>query len=495
MKFAGLDIGTTGCKCTIYSENGAFIAEEYMEYSINISENEHSINPEEVWGSVCVILDKIARKVHCIDAMCVASFGETSVILDEEGNSLMDSLLYTDPNGIEECDCMSMALGDDKVFEITGVKPAKMYSVAKWMWIEKKRPDVWKKMRHICLFEDYIVYKLSGVRQIDYSMAARTMAFNVHTLEWSQEILEFANVKPEMLSKPAPMGTIAGPMKEELQARFGLQTPTLIVSGTHDQVVAAIGTGVLKSRQAVDGAGTVECITSVFTKEDHLSSKVMQDCGYAVIPYIDDTYVTYAFSYTGGALLKWYRDKMAHVETELIQKEGKSPYDEFNKSVNENCPTGLLILPHFAGAGTPYMNELAQGVIWGMTLETTKEDIYQALMESVAYEMKVNLKHLKEAGIEIDEIYATGGGANSKKWLQMKANILGKKVTSLGAAQSGTLGCIMLAAVASGAYANLEEAIQVFVHFKESYLPIEESVQKYNIEYEKYSQMYSKLYL
>ncbi|MRY42843.1 carbohydrate kinase, partial [Parabacteroides distasonis] len=328
------------------------------------------------------------------------------------------------------------------------------------------------------------------VFQIDYSLASRTMAFDVKLLQWNETILKFAGVNETYFSKPVPMGTMAGEILKEVAEELNIQDSPIIVSGCHDQLAAAIGTGVFRTGMAVDGTGTVECITNIFEDCKDINKELLYKGGYAIVPFLKDKLATYAFSFTGGALLKWYRDNLANMEAEHIKEIGGNVYEHFNKQVDVTKPSGLLVLPYFAGAGTPFNDSNAKGAILGLTMNTTSSDIYRALMEGVTYEMRLNLEILSKAGININSIRATGGGASSKIWLQMKADILNKPVMSLGAAQSGTLGCVMLAGVACGFYASLEEAEKIFVKENEVYLPNEEMSKKYDQYYKEYKNIY-----
>jgi xylulokinase len=239
---------------------------------------------------------------------------------------------------------------------------------------------------------------------------------------------------------------------------------------------------------AVDGTGTVECITPVFA--NNIKREPLYEGSYAIVPFLNNQYVTYAFSFTGGALLKWYRDKLANMESDIARDKGGNPYNYFNSKVDTTKPSGLLILPHFSGAATPYMDGESRGVIIGLTTDTTSIDIYQGLMEGVTYEMLLNMERLLESGIEIRTIRATGGGALSPIWLQMKADILNRPIVSLGAAQSGTLGCIMLAGVACGLYESIDEAEKILVHVNETYIPNLDKHEQYMSLYQKYKKIY-----
>ncbi|MBT2293703.1 hypothetical protein J7E73_32345 [Paenibacillus albidus] len=368
------------------------------------------------------------------------------------------------------------------------MNPSPMFSISKLMYFKEQHPELWTKCRSISLFGDYIVYMLSGIKQIDYSLASRTMAFDINSLQWNEEILDFAGIDRSLWPAPVPIGTQAGTIRKTLAQELGIHDGAMIVSGCHDQVAAAIGTGVYKPEMAVVGTGTVECITSVFNNE--VEREPLYEGSYAIVPFLNNQFVTYAFSFTGGALLKWYRDKLANMEADIAREEGRSPYHYFNSKVDTTKPSGLLVLPHFAGAATPYMDGESRGAIIGLTTDTTSIDIYQGLMEGVTYEMLLNMERLIESGIEIRTIRATGGGALSPVWLQMKADILNRPIVSLGAAQSGTLGCIMLAGVACGLYESIEEAERILVHVKETYVPNLEKHEQYMGIYQKYKKLY-----
>lgn len=494
MSIAGIDVGTTGCKCSVYSRTGEFLCESYREYHSEVTAISHVMDPLLVWQSIKEVISDVASEVEKIQVIGVTSFGEAAVLLNELDQPLMKSLLFTDPRGREECDRLIATLGISYLNKTTGLNPDIMYTISNLMWIKEHEPEIMEKCKRICLFEDYVVYMLSGVQQIDYSLATRTMAFNVNDLTWDHKILEVAGIDQSLLSTIVPVGTKAACIRKELLQELGLSSDTVIVSGCHDQVAAAVGTGVYRAGMAVDGTGTVECITNIYDKRDQkINTECLYQGSYAVVPFMEGLNIAYAFSFTGGALLKWYRDQLASHEARIARDNGENDYEHFNEELAMDHPSGLLVLPYFAGAGTPNMDKNAKGAILGLTLETTSIDLYKALMEGVTYEMRLNIEKLSEAGIEIETIRATGGGARSKKWLQIKADILRKPIVSLGAAQSGTLGCIMLAGLACGIYQTMEEAEATFVTVKETYYPRESIAVQYDHLYDSYRKVYQSI--
>ena len=487
MKIAGLDIGTTGCKCTVFSPEGLALCRAYRDYPAVRGEGGHEIDAAAVMTQVYAVLAEAAAQHPDIAGVGVTSFGESFVLAGADGAPLRPTLLYTDPRGAAECQALSQQLGDRRIAAVTGLRPHEMYSLPKIMWVMRHEPQVWRAVKTIHLIQDYAVFCLTGKRQIDYSLAARTMALDIQRLDWSEELLSAAGVPREMLPRPVAPGTAAGPLLPDMARRLGLRPDTLVISAGHDQLTAAVGAGAFSPGVAVDGAGTVECLTPIFQGLPDME-KMFQG-HFAVVPYVrPGQYVAYAFSYTGGALIQWCVEKLAGKEAEEARRE--------NISVNEylerrsQSPTGLLVLPHFAGAATPYMDTGSRGAILGLTTATAAADIYRGCMEGVAYEMLLNARALQGAGARFTRLRATGGGARSREWMQMKADMLNLPVTALKTADAGTVGCAMLTGVAVGLFKDLEEAAARLVEERETFLPRPEMHEKYGALYQKYARVY-----
>ena len=462
---AGLDVGTTGCKVTVFTPDGKCLGREYRTYKMRRLADVHEVDAEALAKGVVEAVNAASARFGKIDAMGVASFGEAFVLADADGKPLRPILLCTDSRGAEECRAFAASFGPERAARISGVKPSESYSLPKLMWIKAHEPDVFAKAKHVMLVEDYVVYLLTGERVIDYSLATRTMAFDINALDWSAEILGAAGIPVEMFSKPVPTGTVAG------VSAGGIK----IVAAGHDQVACAVGAGVFKPGTAAEGAGTVECMTPVF--RDIPGTIRFQEDNYCVVPYFGN-YVSYAYSYTGGELLRWCADDICGRSHEELQS---GAYDG---------PTGLLVLPYLAGAATPYMDSGAKGAIVGLTLGTKGRDVYLACMEAVAYEMRLNMERLAASGVRFDRLVATGGGAKSKMWMQMKADVLGIPFDALEVEDAGTVGCAMMAGVACGAYPDLDAARAAMVRTAGSYAPDSARHAAYSSVYERYRKLY-----
>lgn len=487
MYIGGLDIGTTGCKLTLFDEMGKQIHKSYCEYPVKRIASAHEVDVSAIWEGVCKVITDTTDKYSDISGIGITSFGETFVMADEEGKPLHHAMLYTDPRGSEECRELCAKMSSEEIAEISGVKPHEMYSIPKLMWLKKHNPELYKKAKHVFLMEDFVVFHLTGEAVIDYSLATRTMGFDIRNLCWNKEIFEAAGVNIEFMSKVVPTGTIAGTVTRTVAKQMGLKEGTKIVCISHDQIAAAVGAGVFDSDTAVDGAGTVECITPIYDQIPEMN--VMTKGNYAVVPYvIPGKYVCYAFSYTGGALMQWCTENLAKKEKEQAAEKGIS-VNELLESQSES-PTGLLVLPHFAGAATPYMDTGSKGAVIGLTTASTAADIYRGCMEGVVYEMVLNLEYLKESGVHFRKLNATGGGAHSKEWMQMKADMLNMPITSLETVDAGTVGSAMLTGIAVGCFKDLQEAAGIMVHEVFTYEPRTEMHERYRNVYKRYKELY-----
>lgn len=488
MLLGGLDIGTTGCKITVYTSDGKLLKRFYQDYPLSRSTDVHEVDAQDIWEAVQQVLADAFAVYPDIRSIGVTSFGETFVLLDENDRPLRRCMLYTDPRGAEECGELVNMLGKERLSGITGLNPHSMYSLPKLMWIKKHQPELYRKAKRVLQMEDYIVYMLTGNAQIDYSLASRTMAFDIQKLQWSDEIFTAAGIDQSLFSTPVPIGSHAGTVLPKVNtANIGKET--MICSCGQDQIAAAVGSGVFDQTTAVDGAGTVECITPVFHTIPELGK--MARGSYAIVPYVEPgSYVTYAFSYTGGALIQWFVDNLAGYASAQASAAGQSIYAELEGDGTAEKPTGLLVLPHFAGAATPYMDTGSKGAVLGLTVASTQQEIYRGLMEGVCYEMRLNMERLRDSGIEIRQLHATGGGANSRLWTQMKADILNVPIRALESGEAGATGSVMMAGVASSLFPDLRSAVKVFVKQRETFLPRPAVHGGYMKVYERYKKLY-----
>ncbi len=489
MAYIGVDIGTAGCKVTIMEKDGRIAAQTYREYDLHFPQPGYEeIDPDEVWGATRLALrDAAARYGGDIDAVATASFGAAAVLLDEQDRSLCRSIFYSDIRGLENMVALRERVDIDAMALRSGMPINHMYTLPKLLWVKEFQPQTFAKARKILPYSAFIAYKLSGEAAIDASQAARTLLFDRYTMNWDANTLDTFGIRREYLPRVVPAGKPIARMLDSVAAELGIHGRPLIVSGVHDQVGAALSAGAREMGDVVDGVGSAECISAVVT--DEIDTKGLLKNNVCTEPYaIAGRSLAIAFNNTAGSALKWYRSTFEQELQEACRQDGRSAYQVLNSRMTDQ-PSPLLFLPYLAGTGTPYMDPQAKGMLYGLTLASTKIDIYRAILEGNCYEMRLNLELLANVGVRFDSVTAVGGGAVPEA-LRIKADILQMPVHTLAVNQGGTIGMAMLCGCATGQFADYGEAISALVKRAETIEPQTRWKDQYEEKYAGYKQMY-----
>lgn len=480
MNYLSIDIGTTCCKSQLFSSTGEILTYLMREYGFKDIDGAHYVDVDFIWSLIKDTLKEISKEYE-ISSICISSLGESFVLLNKDDNVLFYPMLYTDARGEKEAEEIKRIIGEETAFLTTGVVPHSMYSLSKLLWIKNNYPDIFAKADKVMLMCDYFGYLLTGKRVIDYALASRTGAFDIEKLCFSKKILNAFDIPISLFSTPKRAGSVVGEIKQE----WGINAD--LVLGSHDQICTAIGAGVLDVGDAVDGMGTVECITTLF--KDKPTNAEMGKQGYPCVPYaIDGFYCTYILNFSCGSTINWLRKKIMHG----YHGDEKDFFTYIEKGMSDE-PTGILTLPYFGGASTPYQDLNAKGVIVNLTTETTGSDLYKSVMEGASMEMRLNAEVVDRYAITVKNAVATGGGANSEKWLQIKADIQNIPYKILRSSEGGLCGCAMLQAVALGGAKDLYEARNFFVKYEKEFLPSYEKHNAYQTQYKKYKKLYKTI--
>lgn len=497
MSFLGIDIGTTGCKAVIFNKTGDILAEEYAEHSlIHPKPGWVELDPNLIFFNIKNIVKKALQKLSNnklnndkVKALAISCQGEAVIPVNKEGNTLYNAIVTFDNRTQEQYEFWKKGLGGKIVFEITGMPLNPMYSINKIMWLKKYRKDIFKETAKFLCFEDFIQMKLGVTPKISYSLAARTSAFDIVRKEWSKEILAEANISIDLLSTPAPSAEPIGEINSAIAEEVGLPEGVVIATGGHDQACGAFGAGIINESVAMNAAGTSDVITVMLNKP-YINETMLKN-NYPCAPYvIPDKYTALTFNLTGGLLLKWFRDNFCYEEIQLAQKEGKNVYKIIDEKMYDK-PVDVFILPHFAGSGTPTLDANSKGIIIGLDIETNKSKLSRAVLESNAYDLKLNLEKIESMGIKINNLIAIGGGAKSPAWLQIKANVLNKPIKILKNSEAASLGAALLAGISIGEYRNFVEAVEYAVKPENEFVPHLDMVNEYEKRYDIYKSIYS----
>lgn len=475
MYFCGLDVGTSGVKAVVFDEKGNIKANCYAAYDLELrSDGTRDLKAEQIWEKTKEVLKNASAECPGIAAMAVSSFGEAFVAVDKDGKELCEVMLLTDRRGEKEFYAAKQKTSDERIAELIGVPPSTMYSLPKILYLKHNRPEVYEKAYKLLLIEDYIYYKLSGLIYTDYSLAGRTMLFDVNTLDWSDEMLSVFGVDKEKLSAPVCSGTVLGDVSSAVAEELSLPCGMKLVMGGHDQPIHAFGAGDIKG-QMVCSMGTSECVTPVFDKR--LSKDITLRRALPTEPFVQQgKYCTLAFNVTSGLLVKWFFDTF---------EKGEQKYAEYEK----NAPAGvsrLFVQPYLMGSATPYFDPADRYAVIGADLGTTTYDIYKASIEALCLDQRLNIEYLKEEGMSYDTLICAGGGSKSALWLKTKANVLGMDVKTLKGKEMGALGCAVLCALALGVYGSAEEAGRAMCHTDKLYKPDMSLKAAYDEKFEMY---------
>jgi xylulokinase len=489
--YLGIDIGTSGCKVAAFDETGTLCGFAAREYNLTFTpEGGAELDSAAVIDHCLSAIRAVSREVPPVRALGVSCQGEAFTAVGPGGQPLCNAMVSSDTRARAYVEKGLAGLEARRLYEITGHTPHPMFTLYKLLWLKEHRPEVWRQTWKFLCFEDLLHYHLGLDPAMGWSLAGRTMMFDVSRHQWSPDILGLLGLAPERLARPLPSGTVVGVIPATVAASLGLPEGVKVVAGGHDQPCGALGAGVTEPGLAMYATGTVECITPAFQKPV-FSPELMRSnlCTY------DHTapglYATVAFNLTGGNALKWFRDEFGQPEQAAAAQTGRNVYELLLETAGDQ-PSSLLCLPYLAPSGTPYFDTRTPGALLGLRLSTKRGEILRAVLEGVTLEMRLNLEILAAAGCPIRELRLIGGGSKSRAWNQLKADVLNKPVTTLDVSEAGCLGVALLACAGhTGAAVGL--LAQRWVKPRSVIRPRPECVAVYDRHFAAYRSLYAVL--
>ena len=491
----GVEIGTTGCAAVIFGLDGEVLARVTREYPLYHPESgAMEVDAVHVMAQVHAAIAEaaeVAGEEDPVTTLCAAVQGETTVPVDADGTPLAPALTTFDSRPTPQAEWIAREVGTERILQITGLPVHPMHSLCKILWWKQRRPELTAQTHQNLGFDALFLRSLGLPAQTDYSLAGRTMVLDIQLKAWASDLLDAGGLTAEQLPRLARAGTKVGTLPDSVARRLNLPPDVVVVLGGHDQACAALGCGALEPGMAMNAVGAVECLA--VTLAAPVTNRAMLEHHFACYPHvIPERYLTLAYNFTGGSLLRWYRDTFGEREDEEAEETGMGFPDVLLAKAGHE-PSPVLVLPHFTTAGTPWLDPRAHGAIVGLTLTTPKAHIIKGLFDGLAYEMRLNLDCLAEAGIAVRLLRVVGTGARTPSWLQLKADVFNRPVMGICAPDAPALGAAHLAGVATGLYRDLEEAVHRTITLGPRCEPHPEDAARYDRPYRLYKQLYPAL--
>ncbi len=478
MLYIGIDLGTSAVKLLLMDGEGKIQKIVSKEYPIFFPNPGWSEQKPEDWFAKT--MEGMKELIDGVDKEKVAgiSFGGQMhglVILDEKDEVIRPALLWNDGRTFEECDYLNNVIGKEKLSEYTANISFTGFTAPKILWVKNKEPENFARISKIMLPKDYIAYKLTGVHCTDFSDASGMLLLDVKNRKWSKEMCDICGIREEMLPRLFESYECVGTVKKEIAQELGLAEHVKVAAGAGDNAAAAVGTGTVGDGMCNISLGTSGTI--------FISSKKFGVDKYNALhafAHADGYYHLMGCMLSAASCNKWWMEDVI----------GTKEYGKEQEKIAGLGENHVYFLPYLMGERSPHNNPNARGTFIGITMDTTRTDMTQAVLEGVAFALRDSLEVAKSLGIHLERTKICGGGAKSALWKKMIANIMNLKVDVIESEEGPALGGAMLAAVACGEYRNVEEAAAKIVKIIDTVEPDPELVEKYEARYQQFKEIY-----
>jgi xylulokinase len=481
MLYIGVDLGTSSVKLLLMDEAGDIKSIVTREYPLNYPKPGWSEQNPEDWYSA--LIDGVKELTKDCDKSQIEGISFSGqmhgmVILDENDQVIRPAILWNDGRTQVECDYLNKEIGREKISSYTANMALTGFTAPKLLWVRTNEPENFAKIKKVMLPKDYIAYKLSGVHCTDVSDASGMLLLDVKNKCWSKEMLEICGLKEEQMAKIHESYEVVGSLTKEVANEIGLTENVKIIAGGGDQAVAAVGTGTVGEGKCSVSLGT-SGVVFISTKE----FAVDENNSLHAFAHADGRYHFMGVMLSAAASNKWWMD-------DIMQTKEYSKEQQEITTLGEN---NVYFLPYLMGERTPHNNPNARGTFIGMTMDTTRSDMTQAVLEGVAFALRDSFEITKSLGVDISRIRINGGGAKSPLWCKIIANVLNVKVDKINSVEGPAFGAAILAAVGCGKYASVEEATSKLIKVIETTDQEQEIVDRYNQKYEVFKKLYPTL--
>lgn len=481
MYYIGVDLGTSSVKLLMMDGSGKIERIVSREYPIAFPHPGWSEqDPDDWWRET---KEGIRQLTEGFDKSQIAglSFGGQMhglVILDKDDQVIRPAILWNDGRTQKQTDYLNNVIGKDKLSAYTANIAFAGFTAPKILWVKENEPENFARIEKIMLPKDYIAYKLTGVHSSDYSDASGMLLVDVKNRCWSKEMMEICGVEERQLPKLYESYEATGTVLPDVAKELGLPESCIVAAGAGDNAAAAIGTGTVGNGKCNISLGTSG--TVFISSRDFCVDKYNALHAFA---HADGHYHLMGCMLSAASCNKWWMDDIIRT----------ADYGGEQKKIEKLGDNHVFFLPYLMGERSPHNNPNARGTFTGLTMDTTREDMTQAVLEGVAFAIRDSLEVARAQGLEILRATICGGGAKSPLWKKMIANILNMKIDVIRSEEGPALGGAMLAAVACGEYPSVEEAARAIVEIVDTVEPKPELAEKYEKKYRVFKEIYPAL--
>ncbi len=478
MLYIGIDLGTSAVKLLLMDSQGKIcniVSREYPLYFPHPGWSEQ--NPEDWYEQTMAGMEELLADADRSQVAGISFGGQMHglVILDSEDQVIRPAILWNDGRTTEECEYLNHVIGQEKLSEYTANIAFAGFTAPKLLWVKKKEPEHFARIAKIMLPKDYIAYKLTGVHCTDVSDASGMLLFDVKNRRWSREMCEICGISEDKLPRCYESYVKVGTVLAQVAAKLGIPENTVVAAGAGDNAAAAVGTGTVGPDRCNISLGTSG---TIFITTDHFG--VDQNNALHSFAHADGNYHLMGCMLSAASCNKWWMD-------EII---GTKEYGKEQEAIHKLGENHVYFLPYLMGERSPHNNPNARGTFIGMSMDTTRADMTQAVLEGVAFALRDSLEVASSLGIAPKRTKICGGGAKSPLWCRIIANVLNLKVDLIENEQGPALGGAMLAAVACGEYRDVKEIADKVVKVVDTVEPEPELVAKYEKRYAVFRQIY-----
>lgn len=478
MLYIGVDLGTSAVKLLLMNEEGKIENIASREYPLYFPHPGWSEQNPQDWFEQSMEGIKELLEGYRKEEVAGISFGGQMhglVVLDEKDQVIRPAILWNDGRTGKETEYLNQVIGKERLSEYTANIAFAGFTAPKILWMKEHEPENFGKIKKIMLPKDYLAYRLSGSFCTDVSDASGMLLMDVKNRRWSKEMLQICGITEEMLPKLYESYEVVGTLRTEIAKELGLSEKVKVIAGAGDNAAAAVGTGTVgdgRCNISLGTSGTIFISSRNFGVDEH---NALHSFAHA-----DGNYHLMGCMLSAASCNKWWSEEI--LKTKDFQEE--------QKGITRLGENHVFYLPYLMGERSPHNNPDARAMFIGMSMDTTREEMTQAVLEGVAFGLRDSLEVARSLGIQLERTKICGGGAKSPLWKRMIANIMNLKVDVIESEEGPALGAAMLAAVGCGAYPDVETVANQVVRVIDTIEPEAELVQKYEERYQEFQKIY-----